>query len=353
MIEIKKIRLDEIKVLIIEDEQNTADHIKKALLALENEIEEKFQEKNIHFYIVNPSVDNEGVNTQASATDIYIKTKDIIKDKKIDVLFIDLNLGRDTNQGINLIRQYMQDPSIALLPKYIITTETSFLQEEKDGVFKNTDIKQYTTIYKKPNTQSQETYTNLFKDNKITKTFPVLVEIYRKQKESITIDYLIEEFETKTMFMLSENQNSTDLIISNVNKVLNTIDSIDKQVENINQKTIAIEIITKSIAKALPKIGTKAKGKQLIEEWEKDDDLQKALGDDFPVKPEGFYKKLKDIAEEFSAKASEDIAELLYNAGKEYLEKKVDIQDDDSKLVMLTKYSAYFTEKVSDFVLEQ
>lgn len=338
--------LSDIKILIIENDTDDAKYIKNALVSHTDKIGSKFNKNNILQHIVKP-ININGVDKEKEPSVIYNETKNIINQNDIDVLFIDLNLGKSTQQGIQLIRQYMNDPILASIPKYVITTETNFL-EEKDttGVYINTDIQHFTTILNKPTPNEEKYYISRFNDEQLFESLPVIASVYQKQKTEYNIEYIIKEFETKTIFMLSEDQNSTNLIISNVTKVLNVIESIDEKVENINQKTIAIEIMTKSIAKALPKIADKKKAKQIIDEWENNDDFKNIMGRDFPEMSKGLYSALKEGWNNILDNATEDISQVLYDAGKEYIDKQAGVDDNDDKIVLVMKYSSFFAEKI-------
>lgn len=335
--------LSEINILIIEDDMDVIHAIKQALLEMSNSIGSKFNDSNIHFVHIEKKKDA----SYHEANSILAQVLETIRTKSIDTLFIDLNYGGDTSQGLNLIRLLVNDNLYAMIPKYIITQERNFLTLEKDGVFYNADIEHYCTVFKKPDNQHKyKGYIKIFEKKALVETLPILVDLYRKDLNSLGS----KEFVEKVMHSIDESQLNEEKIIHILSAQSKILGEINFSIKNIDERTKLIEIITKVTVAALPKITDKAKAKKLVEEWQGDGKLLKVMGDDFPELPKGLYQKLKGVAEGFADSSTEDIGKFLYEAGKEYINNEAGIEEGDAKLDMLMKYTAYFTEKTYSIV---
>jgi len=332
------INLTEIKVLIIEDEEEDAKNIKTALLQYKTNNDSKIHEENISIYYPK----------EKDIHELLEDTKKIIIDKQINVLFLDLNLGISTQEGIKLIRLYMNDPMIAYIPKYVITKETGFLEVETNGIFINADIQHYTAILNKPTPNSEQEFYDTFTQEQLFESLPIVIESYLNLLQKIDIQYTLNQLNYKIDEAQINDEESIRILETN-KKIL---EKIDKVVLDIKEKTELIEIITNATAKALPKIATKAKAKKLIEAWEKDKQLKYIMGKNFPQLENGLFNKLKELYEGFEEGAGKDIGELLYEAGKGYINTEAGIECEDTKLVILMKYSAYFTEKATEIFLD-
>ena len=337
--------LNEIRISIIEDSQRDLCAIKKGLTKLRKNSSDKIDNENISELLIDEK-------------DSLVNAITNLKDFNPDIIFIDLHLIDSINDGKDLIENLMSEESpLKYIPKYIISGADKVFDNGNYG-----ELFQYAYPIKKPDMKNlegseeeqcshlSEEYYALFEGkHKLNKTLPLLASMYRRVVEKFNIDQLLKGVE----FKLDEAQIKQEDTMKYLQIQEKVLKKIDITTINIEEKTKLIEIMSKSIAKALPKLATKANAEKLILEWENDDDFKKAMGEYFPEEVKGLYEKIRNIAENFSETASEDIGELLYNAGKEFLEKEVKIENDDSKLVMLTKYSAYFTEKVSNFMLRQ
>ena len=345
------IHVSDIKILIIEDEEDTIEAIKTALLALKNSIDAQFVESNIYSQIIQKNEDNKLPSTQ----EIYNTVISTIEEKNIDVLFIDLNYGGGTEQGINLIRQLMNHDIFASIPKYIITGEKDFLNiKDSNENFINTDIEHFCTIYDKPHQQyNSEGYKELFEDKILISSLPILVEPYRNDINHPNFEKSL----TKLEYFAAKNEIAVEEIMSYILKEIEIVRRIDTATASVLDKVTQIDIVTKAIAQSLPKIASKQQAEEIVQLWEQNTEFKNIMGDQFPELQKGLFNAMKDIVKDMGDNITEDISKHIYEAGKkyviDYLDKKADVEKHDDTLTITLKYSAFFVESVSDFLLKK
>lgn len=226
------INLNEISVYIIEDEEDVATAIKDGLCLLIGESQTKFDPDKIKIKIIKDKNPDE----------IFRETKkDVLK---FDVLFIDLHLGIGIDQGLDLIRQYMKDPLICHIPKYVITSDSTVTKTAD-----NIDIVHYATVMAKPDDLlDKNKYAERFITYKITQALPLVVEIYGKIKENRTINDLatmLQDMNDKQI----ENQAEANAAIDVIHKLL---EKIDTNIIDIKSQTVFIEHATLTMIQLLP-----------------------------------------------------------------------------------------------------
>ncbi len=340
--------LSNIKILIIEDENEVIKAITQALCKLENNIGGRFTESNIHTQQI------DGIELR-SPQDIYNTVSSTIEKENIDVLFIDLNFGETTKEGLNFIRLLLNHPIFASIPKYIITGEDRFLEEkDEDGNFINTDIEHFCTIYHKPSGQYKpDEYQELFNRKQLVSSLPILVSLYRREINNLNFG----QFLTKIEHFSAKNEIAVEEITSYILSQIELVKNIDKKANSILDKVTQIDIVTKAIAQSLPKIASKKQAKEIVQLWEKNTDFQKIMGDQFPKLPKGLFNAMKDMVEQMGDNITEDISKHIYEAGKkyviDYLDDQARVQEHDDTLTITLKYSAFFVESVSNFLLKK
>jgi len=337
--------LSEIKIVIIEDSERDLCAINQALCKLKKNNSDCIKKDNITNILIN------------SSDDLNLAVSKIISANP-DILFIDLHLVESINDGTDLIDNLMNlESSLKYIPKYIISGA--------DKVFENDDYRdlfQYAYPIIKPDSKNlegsssqqcdelTEDYYNIFEaKHKLNKTLPLLASMYRIILDKFEITTLLKAIRYK----VDEEQIKSEDILKYLQLQEKIIDKIDITTKDIKEKVILVEIITKSIAKALPKITDKTKAKKLIDEWGNNIEFQNAMGSYFPELPTGLYNAIKEGFSNIVDNSTEDISKLLYDAGKTYINTNAGIEKDDDKMIALMKYSAYFTEKVSDIVLKK
>lgn len=316
--------LSDIKIYIIEDDKDVADNIKKALSNIKDNNGSAFNINNIETEII--------TDKSATADMIFQKTKE--KAKNYDVLFIDLHLGTSIEQGLNLIRQYMHDPIICNIPKYIISSDryTTTLSNYQD-------IKHYTTVIIKPQETDIESFIARLSNHKIEIALPLVVEIYRKIKESRTINdiaLMVNELEITTSLNHTETMSALDVIYK-------LLENVDVRVMDLQAKTSFINQATLTILKLLPDAipqDKASKAKKFIEEnmaeWIGD------IGDEFfPNNKQSIIKSVIDKFKEVSMDTFKDdwkeiIEEIIKAVAKE---NNIDIED--SNLTWVTAQLGY------------
>jgi len=341
--------MNEIKILVIEDEVEHFEGIQKGLLEMTKDDFVQLEKDNIIYFEV--STENPIKYSNLMST---------IKEEKINCLFIDLYYGDHDGklEGIELIKTLTEKESkvFKYIPKYIITSAG---EAKENPEYSN--IFQYAHYMAKPPSKIvsnlgevnefplSKKYKSLFESEQLHITLPILVGMYEAIVEKFKLYGLLENIK-HTVY---EAQINNEDILKYLQLQSQIIDKIDLTTDNILERTKLIEIITKSIAKALPKIADKSKAQKLIDEWEDNIEFTNAMGSDFPELPAGLYNAIKEGFSHIANNSTEDISKLLYDAGKTYINEKAGIDKDDDKMIALMKYSAYFTEKVSDIILKK
>jgi hypothetical protein len=338
--------LDEIKILIIEDEESEAEAIRDGLLDVKGEHGSAFVQNNIKTHIVKSKVEGESKTSQ----EIYLEIKEVVESfSGVDAFFIDLNLGGGVDQGLNIVRLLINSVEFSLAPKYVITgNKKNTFNKQVNGVFENADVEQYATIIEKPMEPDEaQYYTDIFIEKKLINTLPKLVQNYRRYRDNTNLDSVFDIILYKLDLLEILHDEDIVRILMYQNKIL---ENLTISIQNVEERTQIIEIITKATAKALPKISDKKKIRELVEFWSKDEKLVNILGNDFPTVPNKLHEIFKDSFEELKDKGMDDFISLIYEKGKDYIQKQADIEKDDEVSDMLLKYSAYFIETVYSFV---
>lgn len=335
--------LNEMKILVIEDQAIDLCAIKNGLLHLRRRKGiEHIEKDNIITLLIDSENDLENIVSK-------IKTIDP------DILFVDLYLVKDIQDGINILDVLVDSSSeLKYLPKYIISgADKVFNNSDLNNIFqfaypiKKPDLKKLDGLFEEQCDKLAKTYHELFEaTHQLNETLPIMAGMYKAIREKFDINRMLTNIEYK----IDAGEITNEQIIGTLQIQSNILEKIKITTTDIKERTKLIEIITTATAKALPKIADKEKAKKLIDEWEKNDSLKNALGTDFPEIPKGLYDQMKKLVDGFNENAAKDIGELLYEAGKEYINEKADINDEDTKIVILMKYSAFFTEKVTQLV---
>lgn len=298
--------LSEIRIYIIEDRPIVAKTIKRALCSLEDETSgSKFDKKNITIKIIRKNL--------KEAHEIFNDTKVAVLE--YDVLFIDLHLGSTVEQGLKLIRQYMHDPLICLIPKYIVTSE---INSELVDNYK--DVFHYTTILEKPKTANCESFKQLFEDESLVTALPKIVDIYRKINQNRSIDdiaTMLNDLQRRSFFNHKETMTALN--------VINTlVKNIDFNVMDIQAKTVLIEQATLTMIRLLPEAlprESQAKAKKFITDnismW-----IDSESDDFFPKTKQSFIKSFVDAINDVKADALKDslkdgLKEIVKKVGEE------------------------------------
>ena len=332
--------LQDLKIAIVENEERDMCAIASALQQLNKFGSDKINKDNIFKIYI------------GSDEDLF-KVIEKLKIFKPDILFVDLHLITSVEDGRGLIKNIINSNQDVLqyIPKYIISGEANIQQF--------TDTFQFAYLVTKPSVDNitglddeqckklaAEYYLLFDTQHKMTKTLPLLGDMYRTIIEKFDTDSMLTKIEHK----IDVGEITNEQIIGTLQTQSNLLGKIQITTSDIKERTQLIEIITKATAKALPKITDNVKAKKLIEDWGKDNNLKNALGNEFPDLPKGLYEKMKIIVDTFKDEAKDDLVETIYNTGKEYiinyLDTEANVTDDDTKMIILTKYAALLTERI-------
>lgn len=191
--------LTNIHILILENSKDDAESIKNGLLSLKEGCDQ-FNESNIDIYLVE----------EKNISDVYKIFVEKIKINKIDVVFIDLNLLNYYEDGMKIIRNLVEDePEIKSIPKYIISS-----QNVKNSLLYS-EVKHFTNLFIQKPSDGIQTYEEIFIDNKLPKTLPTLVHMYREIKKSFETQSILENIK----FKLDKIEKNTDAIIEKTNLI--------------------------------------------------------------------------------------------------------------------------------------
>lgn len=330
--------LQQLKIIIVEDYTLELCAIRQGLLKLGRNGSDRIQDGNITSLKINSHDDLEN---------LIIKIKEISP----DILFLDLHLVEDINDGVGIINQLLEDSSeLKYLPKYIISGVNKVLNNHSLN-----DTFQYAYHMTKPEVKTlrggqQEQcdqlaieYNKLFDaTHKLTDTLPVVASMYRAIKKKFELS---ESFEN-ILYKIDNLEIKNDQTISILKSQSKILDKITINTADIKQKTELIEIITMATAKALPKITDKDKARKLLNDWRDNKELEKVFEDDFPTLPKGLITTLEQVIENISDETInlpiKDISQMIYDEAKKFilseLDKRAEVSKEDTQLMVLTKY---------------
>jgi len=235
------IGLNEIKVLIIEDEQRSADAIRDGLLKIDIS-GMRFSSDNINIHLVEPKKLSDGSIQHKEPLNIYDEIKNKLKDTH--VLFIDLDFGRGLTdahgyQGYELIDYFKSDVLEYFMPKYIITTEQNY-----SSILDHINEQIVTDTMMKPSSITQDAYFNKFKvENKLHETIPLHVDKYLYIKERLSINQslqLIMNSLKQQRFEHTETMSALDVIYKLMENIDVMLMDLQAKTALINQATLTM-----------------------------------------------------------------------------------------------------------------
>ena len=287
------LNLCDIKVLIVEDDENHYNSLKQGL-------------KQLGINQIFPTNFRE-IKEEDLISDLYVFYKDLIIEKQLDIVFFDLALkaGEDATDGsgAELIAMFLNsdDDRVRFIPKIILTGATN--TDKLDALVKQ-EVK--IVIEKKGND-----YYKLLVKNSMNKTMQEFTKLYRE---------LIEHVQYK------------------------------KELEDIKNKVLNIETVVKVVASSLPRITDKKSANKLIANWEENDSFKNAMQDQFPSTIDNLFSSVKDKIEKLKDGATENITEALLEQVKEYIDQEAEISGEETKMIKFFKYSAYVLEEIERVV---
>lgn len=304
--------LSNIHILILENSKDDAESIRNGLLCIEEGCD-TFNEKNINIYLVE----------EKNISDVYKVFVEKIKINKIDVVFIDLNLLNDYEDGMKIIRSLVEDePEIKSIPKYIISS-----QNVKSSLLYS-EVKHFTNLFIQKPSNGIQTYEEIFIDNKLPKTLPTLVHMYREIKKSFETQSILENIK----FQLDKIEKNTDAIIEKTNLI-----------EGMNQTMIKLFPLTLSDEKQKEKI------KEFIQ-----NDMSKYLEIDDNFFPEEKVRKkfIDAISEQFDEIVKDGLKEEFWGSLKDGIKEVAKTQgiDDENAGLCAVKLVYRSYSEVSKFV---
>lgn len=304
--------LSNIHILILENSKDDAESIRNGLLCIEEGCD-KFNEKNINIYLVE----------EKNISDVYKVFVEKIKINKIDVVFIDLNLLNDYEDGMKIIRSLVEDePEIKSIPKYIISS-----QNVKSSLLYS-EVKHFTNLFIQKPSNGIQTYEEIFIDSKLPKTLPTLVHMYREIKKSFETQSILENIK----FQLDKIEKNTDAIIEKTNLI-----------EGMNQTMIKLFPLTLSDEKQKEKI------KEFIQ-----NDMSKYLEIDDNFFPEEKVRKkfIDAISEQFDEIVKDGLKEEFWGSLKDSIKEVAKTQgiDDENAGLCAVKLVYRGYSEVSKFV---
>lgn len=287
------LNLCDIKVLIVEDDENHYNSLKQGL-------------KKLGINQIFPANFRE-IKEEDTIFDLYGFYKDLIIEKQLDIVFFDLALkaGEDATDGsgAELIDTFLKsdEDRVRFIPKVILTGATN---TDKLNALVKQEVK--IVIEKKGND-----FHKLLVTNSMNKTMQEFTKLYRE---------LIEHVQYK------------------------------RELEDIKNKVSNIEIVVKVVASSLPKITDKKSAKKLIENWEENDSFKNAMKEQFPSTIDNLFSSIKDKIEKLKDGATENITEALLEQVKVYIDQEAEISGEETKIIKFFKYSAYITEEIARVV---
>ena len=340
-------KLDDIKTLIIDDNYTNTEQMALGLKDLDiNFIYPYIQEnnknenKNIDF---STTIKNYAINKQI--TQLYGYIKNVIKDEKIDLLFLDLNLTDNESYGETtgeeLIKLFLESDEqfLSNLPIVIVSRHP---KEELQKGYPRLSTLLY--IEKPTSGFNKESFVQQVKLEKLNDYWEQIVENYRKSRDCGTYIEDVKYIKTKLEFLNYDDKLSS---------ILETVENINGTTLATKEMVLMTKILTQTIAKSLPKLTNKSQGKQLIQEWEDDENFIQSMEKYFPKRAQTLFQKINNKLNELEGNIQDDVSEIIYEQAISFLEKEADIENEDDKMTKYMKYGSLIVEKISDFVLKK
>ena len=278
-------------------------------------------------------------------TQLYSYIKNIIKNEKIDLLFLDLNLTDNENYGKTtgeeLIKLFLESDEqfLSSLPIVIVSRHP---KEELQKGYPRLSTLLY--IEKPTSGFNANNFISQVKLEKLNDYWEQIVENYRKSRDCGTYLEDVKYIKAKLEYLNYDDKLSS---------ILETVENINGTTLATQESVLMTKILTQTIAKTLPKIANKSQAKKIIEEWEDDKEFIEAMEQYVPQKTQILFQKIHNKIDELEENIQNDFSEMIYEQAISFLEKEASIAEDDDKMTKYMKYGTLVVEKIGDFVLRK
>ncbi|NQY24856.1 MAG: hypothetical protein HRT41_12560 [Campylobacteraceae bacterium] len=328
-----------IKILIVDDNFNNIVEMRKGLEYFDIDPLNIYPDKSKLRSFSN-KIREYATNNQSS--NIFRELKTIIKDKKIDLLFLDLNLTSDENPkettGEEIIELFMNSNEQFLINIPIIIVSMYSKEEIREGSPK---LVPFLHIKKEDNGFDRERFIEHIKNSKLDEYWKLLIQNYRKIRESIKYKQDLEYIKYKLETLNYEDK---------LNQVIETMNTINEKSLEVNEKLQTIELFSKSIVKVLPELANKANISKVINSL-KEDGLKDILGAEFPDDlRNSIYKKLKGIVNKKGEDSVKDLYGEIKDVVKDYISDGANIETGDNIVEKTGKLTGYLYGKTVELL---
>lgn len=331
------VSLEEIKVLVIDDQDSNISAIIRGLNRLGLNIDTMYPNDRVPEEVRGFSTFIKQSANGNNVVKIYQKIKEYIDKEKIDILFLDLNLtGQETSgktSGEQLIESLVNsdEPILTHLPIAIVS-QYSFVRA---GISRMAPI---VHILKDDTGFNRDKFVESCEDIKLIESLPIIVQNYRNIKDSD--DYHLDVKYIKAKLNSLNYDDKLDNILGALN---------DLNADNLssNEKLKNIEIMNKVMIKTLPLLCEKTNVKKVIDSIS-DDKIKKLLGDEFPEDlRQSLYSKIKAVTEKEKDDLVNDVMSEIKNEVKDHISKQANIEDNDNVIEKTGKLSLYIWNQVA------
>lgn len=324
----------EINVLIIDDDAQNVREIKQGLISLGANQNNIFPEEG---YINNISekISNYAMNQEYEI--VYRKLKSLIKKEDIDILFLDLNLsGNESSQntsGQKIIELFTSSKEQFLSELPIVVVSQYSKEELPKGLIQ---MIPYLHI-KKSTSFDRNEFKRTIETTKLNIIWDSIINRYQKIKTNSNYQNDLDYVKSKL-----EQINYHDKL----NSIIDTLDTIEINVAENNEKLQTLEIFGKSIIKTLPLLANKVQVQKVLLGLE-DDKMDVILGDEFPSNLKvTLYSKIKAIAQQETDDLTDSLIENIKKEIQEYIGKEANFNEQDNIVEKTGKLTLYIYNKI-------
>lgn len=331
------ISLEEIKVLIIDDQDSNVSAIIRGLYKLGLNIDNMYPNDRVQDEVREFSLFVKQSANCNNIVKIYQKIKEYIDKEKIDILFLDLNLTGQENLGETSGEELIEllvnsdEPILTYLPIAIV----SQYSHVRAGISRMAPI---VHILKDDTGFTREKFVESCEDTKLIESIPTIVQNYRNIKNSDDYNLDVRYIKAKLNSLNYDDK---------LDNILGAINNLNENNLSSNEKLKNIEIMNKVMIKTLPLLSEKKNVKKVIDKIS-EDEIKELLGNEFPEElGKTLYSKIKAVALKEKDDLANEVMNEIKNEVKEHISSQANIKDNDNVIEKTGKLTIYIWNQMA------
>ena len=328
----------DIRVLVIDDIDSNIGAVIQGLKNIGLSLENMFPLVRTEGQLLKFATAIKSLALDNKTSKIFKLLKEIIIKKKIDILFLDLNLTGDEDigktTGENIIELFANSDEMLLAHIPIVIISKHSEDEVREGLSKMLPILH---IKKADTSFNREIFVESMEEKKLGVNIVQVVKNYREIRDS-------EEYQLDIKYIKNKlnNLNYSDKL-DNIVSVLNNIDS---KTLAADEKLKHIEIFNKAIIKTLPLLSQNKKVKKVLSTLE-ESDIKSLLGADFPEDLGAtLYSKIQEIKDKGTDELTNSVIKGIIDEVKNHIAKEADFVEYDNLIEKTGKLTLYIINQI-------